>query len=216
MLMREACEQIVEYGKRVYESGLCVGTSGNLSVYDPAHGTMAISPSGIGYFETSPSDVVIMDLEGHVLEGTRRPSSEFALHSAFYLHRPDARAVVHTHSPYATTLAALREPIRAVHFAIMGSGVDEVPCVPYVTFGTQELADTVSAALDEHLDTRAVLMSNHGLICCQSGMAKAFALAVDLEFTAQIQWRAMCAGTPRLISHEEMASSFERLKSYGQ
>ena len=63
MLMREACEQIVEYGKRVYESGLCVGTSGNLSVYDPAHGTMAISPSGIGYFETSPSDVVIMDLE---------------------------------------------------------------------------------------------------------------------------------------------------------
>ena len=145
MLMEDARERIVAYGKRIATEGLAVGTSGNLSEYDPETGLMAISPSGLGYFETTPADVVVLQLDDSVVEGSRRPSSEAPLHAEVYRRRPAARAVVHTHSPYATTLAALGEPIRAVHFTIADSGAEEVPLSPYVTFGTPELAASVMA-----------------------------------------------------------------------
>ena len=140
MLMKTAREQIVSYGNRLIEDGLTVGTAGNISVYDPESGYMAISPSGIPYADTLPEDIVIMDLDGHVVEGDRKPSSEFALHSAFYKEDPDLGAVVHTHSMFCTVLACMGEPLRAVHYAIAGAGTSEIPLVPYHTFGTPELA----------------------------------------------------------------------------
>ena len=130
MLMEDARARIVAFGRRIATEGLAVGTSGNLSEYDPTTGLMAISPSGLGYFETTSADVVVLRLDGGVVEGGRRPSSEAPLHAEVYRRRPAARAVVHTHSPYATTLAALGEPIRAVHFTIADSGAEEVPLSP--------------------------------------------------------------------------------------
>ena len=112
MLMKTAREQIVSYGNRLIEDGLTVGTAGNISVYDPESGYMAISPSGIPYADTLPEDIVIMDLHGNILEGDRKPSSESALHSAFYLADIGAQAVVHAHSMYCTTLACMGEPGR--------------------------------------------------------------------------------------------------------
>ena len=143
MLMEEERKQIVEYGKKMSASGLSVGTSGNISIYDPETGYMCISPSGLGYFDTTPEDVVVMDLDGNIVDGKRKPSSEHGLHTVVYKNRPEARAVVHTHSPYATTLACMHETLKPIHYVIMGSAVDEVPLVPYVTFGTPELADAV-------------------------------------------------------------------------
>ncbi len=166
MLMEDARERIVAFGKRIATEGLAVGTSGNLSEYDPTTGLMAISPSGLGYFETTPADIVVLRLDGTVVEGELRPSSEAPLHAEVYRRRPAARAVVHTHSPYATTLAALGEPIRAVHFTIADSGAEEVPLSPYVTFGTPELAASVGKTFGEHPATSAVLMENHGLVAC--------------------------------------------------
>lgn len=106
MLMEKERIEIVEYGKKMSSAGLCKGTSGNISIYDPETGYMAISPSGIGYFETEPEDVVVMKLDGTIVEGNRAPSSEHGLHSVIYLNKPEARAVVHTHSIYCTTFAA--------------------------------------------------------------------------------------------------------------
>jgi L-fuculose-phosphate aldolase len=216
VLMEEARTRIVEYGKRIASEGLAVGTSGNLSEYDPTTGVMAISPSGIGYFDTKPEDVVCLRLDGTVVEGSRRPSSEASLHAEVYRLRPQARAVVHTHSPYATTLAALGEPIRAVHFTIADSGVGEVPIAPYVTFGTQELADTVGRTLAKVGGTNAVLMECHGLIACGEDMDKAFNLAVNLEFVSRVQWQAECVGKPRILTAEEMGETSKRFETYGQ
>lgn len=216
MLMEDARKEIVEYGKRMSSAGLSVGTSGNISIYDPETGYMAISPSGLGYFDTTPEDVVVMDLDGNIIDGKRKPSSEHGLHTVVYRNRPEARAVVHTHSPYATSLACLHETLKPIHYVIMGSAVNEVPLVPYVTFGTPELAQEVEKVLQANPKTRAVLLANHGDVVYQTSLAKAFGLATNLEFLSQVQVTCMCAGTPQYLNDEQMAAAHERSKTYGQ
>ena len=216
MLMEKERKEIVEYGRKMSSSGLSKGTSGNLSIYDPETGYMAISPSGLGYFDTNPEDVVIMDLKHNIIDGDRKPSSEYGLHTIFYLTKPEARAVVHTHSTFCTTLACLNVPIKAVHYVIGGAGVSEVPCAEYATFGTEQLAENVKKALLNHSKSKAVLLANHGLVTSGPNMAKAFNLAVNLEFVAEMQWRASCMGTPVVLSDAEMDIVMESFKSYGQ
>lgn len=213
MLLEKERLDIIAYGMRMNREGLSRGTSGNLSCYDPESGYMAISPSGMDYGSIQPEDVVIMDLNGAVIEGARKPSGEYGLHAALYRLRPEARAVVHAHSPYCTTFACLRLPLKAVHYAISGAGVDEVPCAEYATFGTAELADSVGRAIGE---SQALLLANHGMLAVGRNMSRAFSLAVNLEFVAEMQWRTMCVGQPVILSPGEMDNVRQRMRSYGQ
>ncbi len=111
MLLKEQRELVVEYGKRLVEAELTVGTFGNLSVYDREQDLMAISPSGMDYFATDPEDVVVLTLQGRQVEGTRQPSIEADLHCLLYQNREDVNAVIHPHSTYTTVLACLHWPI---------------------------------------------------------------------------------------------------------
>ena len=213
MLMREAREALVEYGKKLSAARLCPGTSGNLSICDPDSGLMAITPSGIGYYETRPEDIVITDLNGNRMDGERKPSSELNLHAAFYKRKPEICAVVHTHSVFCTTLGILGEPIRAVHFMIGAANTNEVPLAPYVTFGTEKLAEV---AVNFCGDSKAVLLANHGVVTCGVNMQEAFSLAETLEYVAELQYRARCAGSPNVLTDEEVNAAIERFGSYGQ
>lgn len=213
MLMRCEREALVDYGKKLSLAGLCPGTSGNLSVYDPDSGLMAITPSGLNYFETCPEDIVITDLSGNIADGGRRPSSELNLHAAFYRAKPEARSVVHTHSVFCTTLGILGEPIRAVHFMIGAAKSREIPLAPYVTFGTQALAEVAVRFCG---GSKAVLLANHGLVTYGGSLADAFELAVTLEYVAQLQYRARCAGSPNVLDDEQVDAAIERFRSYGQ
>lgn len=213
MKLEKAREQLVDYGRQMSAAGLSTGTSGNLSIYDPEEGLMAITPSGLDYFSLTAEDVVVTDLEARVMEGTRKPSSEWALHTLFYKRHPEARAVVHTHSMFCTTLAVLGQPIRAVHYAIAGAGVAEVPCAPYRLFGTEELAEQ---AVETCGDGRAVLLGNHGLVAWEESLSKAYALARDLEFVAELQWRAAAVGQANVLTGEQMAAALKRYETYGQ
>lgn len=213
MLMQEEREQIVEYGKMASASGLCPGTSGNMSICNAERDLIAISPSGMDYFDIRPEDVVITDRGGHVVDGSRRPSSEWALHAVFYRDRPECRAVVHTHSVYCTTFAALGEPIRAVHYVLCDAGTDLVPCAPYRTFGTEELAEAAIAACGK---SHAVLLANHGMVAWGGSLAEAYGAARNVEYVAQIQYRAACIGKPNVLTAEQMDAVFERARSYGQ
>lgn len=213
MLMRDERELVVEYGKKMSSAHLSTGTSGNISIYNAENGLMAISPSGMDYFSTQPEDVVITDLEAHVVDGTRKPSSEWALHTIFYKNKPEAGAVVHTHSMYCTTFAVLGQPIRAVHYMIGDANTDEVPCAPYQTFGTVELAE---AAIKTCGQSNAVLLGNHGLVVCGRNIKSAYSLACNMEYVAELQYRAMCIGTPNVLSNFEMAEVMEKFKTYGQ
>ena len=213
MLMRQARKDIVDYGKMLFESGLTSGTAGNISVYDPKKGTMAISPSGVPYEETKIEDIVIMDLDGKIIEGTNKPSSESGLHAAIYKVKPDARAVVHTHSMACTTLACLGVPLKAVHYALASANVPQVPVAPYATYGTPELAEKVQKTIGK---SDACLMANHGIVCCGASVKAAYGLMVACEWCADLQWRCMCAGTPKILSNKEMERVVEKFKTYGQ
>ena len=213
MKLRQERELLTEYGRRMSRAGLSVGTSGNLSIYVPEEGLMAITPSGLDYEATTPADIVVMDLDAHVLEWERKPSSEWALHKNFYRCHPAARAVVHTHSMYCTTLACLGKPLEAVHYAIGAAGAARIPVAPYRLFGSPELAE---AAVEACGDGKAVLLANHGLVAWEGSLPKAFSLARDLEFTAELQWRAMAVGTPNILTDSQMAEALERFKTYGQ
>ncbi len=212
MLLEKERSLIVEYGKRLLASGLTVGTGGNLSLYDRSSGYVAISPSGLDYESTQPGDVVLVDMDGTVVDGSRRPSSELAMHLGLYAKRSDVCAVVHTHSVYATTLACLEYALPAVHYLIGFAG-NEVKCAPYATFGTQELAESACRTIG---DTKAVLLAHHGLLAAGVDLKEAFMVAEQVEYCAELYWRAKAIGTPAVISDKEMDTIIEKFGDYGR
>lgn len=215
MQMERERALLAEYGRKMSSAGLSHGTAGNLSIYDKEKGWMVITPSGLNYFDLQPEDMVVMDLEGTIVEGTRKPSSEHGLHAAFYKANAGKNccSVVHTHSNYATTLACMGEPLRAVHYIIASAGTNEIPLCEYATFGTPELAEKAVAACN---GGRAVLLANHGLVAFGPNLEKAFALAASLENLAQIQWQCMCAGNMHVLSKEQIGKVLVRYQTYGQ
>lgn len=213
MILANERQQVVEYCRKISDQGLSTGTSGNISIRNPENGLIALSPSGMDYHQIVPEDIVILDADGNVVDGIRKPSSEWRLHTDFYRHKPDIYAIVHTHSMYCTVLATLNTPLRAVHYVITGSGVNEIPVAPYRTFGTKELSDAVMETIGE---SRGILMENHGMIASGVNIQRAFSLAVNMEFCAELQWRCMLAGTPHILTDEQLDASRNRSKSYGQ
>jgi L-fuculose-phosphate aldolase len=207
-------EEIVSVGIELERIGILDLTAGNISarVGDDA---IAITPSGIPYGDTRPEDIVICSLsDGSVLEGSRKPSSELPLHRAVYAARPETGAVVHTHSPYATTLAVLGKPIPAVHYVISRLGTCEVPVVGYATYGSDALAENAFAALEG--TTRALLLANHGTITIGDDLETAATNARVLEILATTYVRALSIGTPVILPDDEIALVVERHKTYGQ
>ncbi len=214
MLLEKERELVAAYGRKVYDANLTTGTTGNISLINREKNLIAISPSGMAYDEISPSDVVVVDLAMNVVDGTRLPSSEWALHTVFYQNRPDINAVIHTHSLYCTIFAALRQPLRAVHYEIAENGADTVPCAQYATYGTEELAQNAIAACGKQ--NNAVLLANHGLVASGRDLKSAFSLVRGLEYVAQLQYMAQCIGNPTILSPDEINKVAQKFASYGQ
>lgn len=213
MLLQKEREEVVEYGKTMFSKGLTNGTTGNISVYNREEGLMAISPSGIDYFSTTPEDVVVMKLDGTIVDGIRKPSSEIHLHSEVYKGREDVSAVVHTHSDNSTVMSCLHWPLPSVHYMLAAISGTEVPCAEYATFGTQELALNAVKAMGT---CKACFLANHGLLTCDINLSKALVLAEKVEWIAGLYLRTKALGEPVILSDEEMARVAERAKSYGQ
>lgn len=212
MRLKQERERIVAYGKKLITSGLTKGTGGNISVYCPKEELMAISPSGIDYFETTPEDVVVMTLQGQIVEGTRTPSSEVDLHRIFYQQRQDIHAIIHAHTMYATTIACLGWELPPVHYMIALAGMN-VRCADYATFGTPALAEKAFEAMK---DRKAVLLANHGLLAGAGDLANAFNIAEEIEYCAEIYYRTKAIGEPVILPEEEMRQMLEKFKTYGQ
>ena len=206
----------MEYGCRLVERGLTRGTGGNVSVLSRESGLFAISPSGMDYFETRPEDVVVLDMEGNVADGARKPSSEVEMHRLLYLGREDVGAVVHTHSVYAAAVSCTREAqaegLPPAHCAVALAGGD-VRCTAYHPFGTRELAE---AACEGMRGRFAVLLGNHGLLAAGPDVGHAFALAEQLEFVCEVWVHAAAVGTPALLSPADLLTAQGRFRDYGQ
>ncbi len=212
MLLREERESIVEYGKKLVTSNLTKGTGGNLSVFNREKGLFAISPSGIDYFKIKVEDVVVMDLEGNKVDGDRVPSSEYEMHRIFYANREDIDALIHTHTMYATTLACLNWELPPVHYMVALAGLN-VRCAKYATYGTRELAENAFEAMK---DRKAVLLANHGLLAGADTLANAFNITEEIEYCAELYYRAKSIGEPVILPEEEMVLMMEKFKTYGQ
>lgn len=198
-----------------------VGTSGNLSLRRP--GGMLITPSGIPYGRLEPESLVFVHEDGTVGapgqaagsaadgEGPR-PSSEWRFHRDIYAARPEAGAIVHCHSPHATALACLGRGIPAFHYEVAFAGGADIRCAPYATFGTQALSEHVVAAL---ADRRACLLANHGMVCFETDLERAMALALEVEQLARIYGLCLSMGTPELLPADEMERVLARFADYG-
>lgn len=212
MLLENQRTAIVEFGKKLVKSGLTTGTGGNLSCMDRAENLVVISPSGIDYDEMMAEDVVVLDMTGNIIDGKLKPSSETGIHIGLYCRRPDVSAVIHTHSPYATTMACLNMEIPAVHYLVGFSGT-KVPVAPYATFGTEQLAKNVSDTIGKF---NAVLMANHGLISVGADLLRAFCVAEEIEFVARIYYQAKNIDKPVILSDREMNNVMKKFADYGQ
>ena len=144
---------------------------------------------------------------------SRRPSSEWRFHRDIYAARNEAKAIVHTHSPFATTLACLDRGIPAFHYMIAVAGGPDIRCSPYATFGTQELSDRAVRALDGR---RACLMSHHGMIALGPSLTHALALAVEVETLAEMYWRALQIGELALLPPDELDTVLTKFADYGK
>jgi L-fuculose-phosphate aldolase len=203
-------EAIIATALEMNALGINRGKSGNVSAR--IDGGFLVTPSGLPYAQTTPADVAVVDARG-VATGRRAPSSEWRFHRDIYAARTDAMAIVHAHSPFATTLACLDRGIPAFHYMIAVAGGSDIRCAPYATFGTQELSDHALAALDER---RACLLAHHGMIAVGASLEGALALAVEVETLAEMYWRALQIREPDLLSAAEMRTVVRKFETYGK
>ena len=209
-MMEYEKEQVVRYGKKLIDRRLTTGSGGNISVYNREKNLVAISPSGLDYYETTPEDIVILDMDGNLVEGKHRPSSEAGMHLAFYKNRADVSGIVHTHSKFATAIACMGWELPAVHYLI-GMAGHRVKCTGYATYGSDELA---KKALETIGDSNAVLLANHGLIALGEDVDRAFSTAEHLEFVSEVYYLTKTLGTPNILSDENMDEVMKKFGTY--
>ena len=210
----ELRQEVALVAKQLIESGLVTGTSGNVSARTP-EGDVLMTPSGIDYEELEPGDVVLVDVDGEVLEGSLQPSTETPMHTGIYRARPEVGAVVHTHSIFATTLACLGWTIPPVHYMLTTLSEDgEIPLAPYTTYGTEKLAGYAAEALGE--TRNACLLQNHGTITVGDSPSAAFSRTVVLEAMAEVYYRTRVAGGPVLLTPEQVEEVAAKISGYGQ
>ena len=202
--------RVIATARRMNALGINRGKSGNVSARIDSG--FLVTPSALPYDETTPDDIVVVDRDGRSA-GRRRPSSEWRFHRDIYAVRAEVEAIVHTHSPFATTLTCLDRGIPAFHYMIAVAGGTDIRCAPYATFGTQALSDHAVRAL---IDRRACLLSHHGLIAVGASLDAALALAVEVETLSEMYWRALQIGEPRVLDDVEMQAVLEQFKSYGR
>lgn len=212
MRMEAIRQTIVDYGKRLMAAGLTKGTGGNISYYDREEGLIAITPTGYTFDEMTPETIVLVDIDGNVVEGELKPTSEISMHLGVLRAREDINAVMHAHTTYATALACLRESLPAVDYMIAVAGPD-VRCAEYATYGTPELAENALQAME---DRYAVLLANHGVLTGSHSVANAFNILEEVEYCAKLYILARSIGNPVILDDEEMARMAVKFKHYGQ
>ena len=210
MKHRKLRKAVIETARAMNRVGLNHGTSGNVSVR--AGAGFLITPSGIPYDALEPGMIVPMDLDGGY-QGDWLPSSEWRMHLDLYRARPEAGAIVHTHSNYAAALSCLRKPIPAVHYMVAVAGGADIRCADYATFGTAELSAAMLAAMEGR---SACLLANHGAIAFGETLERALWKIGEVETLAQQFFIARQMGKPVILPDDEMQRVLARFATYGK
>ncbi len=207
-------EQVWKLHLELPKNGLVTWTGGNVSARDPETGHVVIKPSGMRYEDLRPEHMVIVDMEGKVVEGKLKFSSDTASHLYIYRHRPDVNGVVHTHSAYATAFAALGKPIPVYLTAMADEFGGPIPCGGFALIGGEDIGRVVVESIG---DSQAVLLKNHGAFTIGKTAEAAVKAAVMVEDVARTVWLALQIGQPDEIPPEQVAKLHYRYTHvYGQ
>jgi L-ribulose-5-phosphate 4-epimerase len=213
-MLEELKQRVWQCNVDLLRWGLVVWTGGNVSGRDPQTGLVVIKPSGVLYDVLKAEDLVVVDLDGRVAEGSRQPSTDTASHLYVYRHRPDVFGVTHTHSNYATAFAAVGRPIPVYLTGIADEFGCEIPCGEYARIGGEQIGAEIVRAIG---DSKAILMKQHGVFTIGVSPEKALKTAVMVEDSAKTVWLALQIGQPQPLSQEEIAANHERYSNrYGQ
>jgi L-ribulose-5-phosphate 4-epimerase len=213
-MLEKIKEELVRLHLELPRQNLVAWTSGNVSARDPGTGFVVIKPSGIRYEELTPESMLVVDLDGKVVEGRYKPSSDTFAHVYVYWHRPDVNGVVHTHSTFATAWAAVGRPIPPVLTAICDEFGGPIPVGAYAKIGGDEIGQEIIRSIGS---SPAILMKNHGVFTVGKTPEAAVKAAVMVEDVARTVFYAMQLGQPDEIPPEEVARAHRRyLKEYGQ
>jgi len=207
-------QELYELHMELPKNNLVSWTGGNVSARDPETGLVAIKPSGVRYEALRPEQMVVVDLDGKILEGALSPSSDTASHLYIYRHRPDVGGVVHTHSRYATAFAALGRPI-PVYLTAMGDEFGRpIPCGGFALIGGEEIGKVVVETIGE---SPAVLLKNHGVFTVGRDAMAAVKTAVMVEDVAATVWITLMMGQPDEIPEDQVKKLHHRYTHvYGQ
>ena len=200
--------RLVTLARRLAALGMNSGKSGNMSAR--VAGGFLVTPSGRAYETLGGDDIVLVDSGGKA-HGAHEPSSEWRLHRDIYARHPGAGAVVHTHSPFATTLSCLRRGIPSFHYEVALAGGEDIRCAQYATFGTQELSDLALAALEGR---KACLLANHGAVAFGASLDDAAGLMEKVEALARLYWQALQVAEPPRLDAAEMARVLDKFRDY--
>ena len=214
MLVPALREEVYQLNMELPKNNLVTWTGGNVSVRDPATGLVAIKPSGVRYDDLTPDSMVVLDLQGNILEGQYKPSSDTYTHLYLYRQRPDLNGVVHTHSPFATAFAAHGKSI-PVYLTAMGDEFGgPIPCGRFALIGDEEIGKAILEVIG---DSRAVLLKSHGVFTVGKSGENAVKAAVMVEDIAHQVWIALQMGVPDEISPENVKKLHHRYTHvYGQ
>lgn len=207
MTVQQMREDVWNWTKQSYSEGLFAGTSGNLSMMDRETGVMVITPSSIPYETIRPEDMMVIKLDGTVLEGRHRPSSEWRMHAVIYQRKPEVNAVIHTHSPYATAFAVNNQKIPAILIEMVPFLGGDVPLAAFALPGTEEVGLEAVQVLKERT---GCLLANHGVLAVGDTLRRAHLRAVYIEDAAKICSLALSNGEITTISEEQIAKMKKR------
>ena len=202
-------QDLVRYARRLIPDGLAIGTGGNLSCR--SGNLVAITPRGVSYEDLQPEHICLVNLDGSPVDLPLAASSELPMHLTAY-HQGAARAVVHTHSPFATTLGTVIGELPAIHYLISLLG-GTVRVAPYATPGSPDLARHMAYALTGR---SAVLLGNHGALTIGDTLTVAYDRAVLLEWLCSLYYRARLLGEPKLLGPDEIHRVGRQMEHYLQ
>ena len=204
MQLQKLREEVVATCVDLYQNGLVRsnGAGGNVSARDTESGIIAVTPSHIRYDTMQADDIMLIDLDGNVIEGKpdRKPTSESPMHRLILKEYPHANAVVHTHSPYANALAMVYDEVPAVVNETPYFCGKSIPVAGFVTPGTDQMAIDV---VEKLRDVPAMIIRNHGPVVMADSLALALQRAFVVEDSSKIYCIAKTIGKPILICTEE-------------
>jgi len=210
--------EVIKYAKKLNDTNLSPLRSGNVSVRTDLSGKEGffITPSGVKYNDLQEDKIVFLEMdekknEQKIVDHGLNPSSEWKFHQDIYINKPDAIAIVHAHSPYATAVSAHGKNIPAFHYMVALAGGNDIKCADYATFGTKQLSKNIIQALNER---KGCLMSNHGQVAFGKNLDQAFELAEEIENICHQYINTIKLGNPKILSFEEMNKILEKTKNY--